>query len=58
MEKAVGKGIDNHVKNFLQATGLDNNMISELKKIFEILSDVIQITPTEGNGLILNLWKY
>ena len=34
-------GIEEHVKNFLQATGLGNNMISELKKIFKITSDVI-----------------
>ena len=58
MEKAVRRGIKDHVKSFLQAVDLENNDKKDVKKFFKNISDVIQITPTkEGNGLILNLWK-
>ena len=66
IEKAVrGRGIKEHVKNFLQATDLENNAKKEVKKFFKNISDTIQIAPVEGgglilrsgNGLILNPWK-
>ena len=67
MEKTVGRGIKDHVKNFLQATNLENNAKKEVKKFFKNIADTIHITPIEGNGLILkpsgnglflNPWKY
>ena len=51
----LGKGIKEHVKNFLEATDFKDDAKKAVKKFFKNMSDTIQITPTkEGNGLILN----
>ena len=51
----MGGNLKEHIKNFVQATQMENEDKKEVKKFFRNISDVIEVKPEkEGNGLYLN----
>lgn len=58
VEKALKSGgnIKEHIKNFVHATGLDDEAKKVMKKFFKNISDYIEVRA-EGGGLYLNPYK-
>ena len=55
MEKKTGGNLKEHIKNFVQATQMENEAKKVVKKFLRNISDVIEVKPDkEGNGLYLN----
>ena len=55
MEKAVGRGLKDQIKNFVEKTGLEQDAKKSVKKIIKALADTITVVPeTNGDGLYLN----
>ena len=58
MEKKTGGNLKEHIKNFVQATQMENEAKKVVKKFLENISDVIEVKPDkEGNGLYLNPYR-
>ena len=57
MEKKTGGNLKEHIKNFVQATQMENEAKEEIYKFLENISDVIEVKPKEGNGLYLNPYR-
>ena len=58
MEKKTGGNLKEHIKNFVQATQMENEAKKVVKKFLRNISDVIEVKPDkEGNGLYLNPYR-
>ena len=58
MEKMIGGNLKEHIKNFVQATQMQNEAKKVVKKFVRNISDVIEVKPNkEGNGLYLNPYR-
>lgn len=55
MEKAVGRGLKEQIKNFVEKSGLEEEAKMLLKKTLKTLADTIHMEPEKnGDGLYLN----
>ena len=55
MEKKTGGNLKEYIKNFVQATQMENKAKEVVEEFLENISDVIEIKPDkEDNGLYLN----
>ena len=59
MEKKTGGNLKEHIKNFVQATQMENKAKKVVKKFLENISDVIEVKSAdkEGYGLYLNPYR-
>lgn len=52
-DKNVGNGLKEHIKNFVEKTGLEQEAKKGLKKVLKVLADTIGVEKN-GEGLYLN----
>ena len=57
MEKKTGGNLKEHIKNFVQATQMENKAKEVVEEFLENISDVIEVKPKKGNGLYLNPYR-
>ena len=58
IEKKIGGNLKEHIKNFVQATQMENEVKKVVKKFLRNISDVIEVKlDKEGNGLCLNSYR-
>ena len=55
----MGGNLKEHIKNFVQATKMENKAKKVVEEFLKKISDVIEVKPAdkEGNGLYLNPYR-